>query len=145
MEHIRALVESVEAVDPALAGKLKEKVLSKFADPTMYDSTFPVRAKPRRAPVEDAEDSEQLALEDGDADGSGDVGGSEYMEKLEEELPKAGPLLAETSKSVLTTHTTRSSWHLQQRRMTQCCSRRWRLAQTNLACSGQTLMSCSKP
>ena len=57
-----------------------------------------MRAKPRRTPVEDAEDSEQLALEDGDADGSGDVGGSEYMDKLEEELPKAGPLLAETCK-----------------------------------------------
>ena len=85
-------------VDPASADKLNDEVLSKFADPTLYDSTFPVRAKPRRTPVEDAEDSEQLALEDGDADGSGDVGGSEYMQQLQDKLPKAGPLLADVLK-----------------------------------------------
>ena len=88
MEHIHSLVDGMRAVDPTLADKLNDEVLSKFANPMLYDSTFPMQDKD--CTMEDAQVPE--------GDESRDVGGSEYMQQLQEKLPKAGPLLAEVCK-----------------------------------------------
>ena len=45
MEHIHSLVDGVREVDLALADKLNDEVLSKLADPMLYDSTFPMQDK----------------------------------------------------------------------------------------------------
>ena len=88
MEHIHSVVDGMSAVDPTLADKLNDEVLSKFANPMMYDSTFPMQDKD--CTMEDTQVPE--------GDESRDVGGSEYMQQLQEKLPKAGPLLAEVCK-----------------------------------------------
>ena len=61
----------------------------KFADPTLYDSTFPTQVTVK-------DDEEEAEVDDNDE--SREVGGSEYMEKLQGTLPKAGPLLATVCK-----------------------------------------------
>ena len=45
MEHIHSLVDGVREVDLALADKLNDEVLSKLADPMLYDSTFPCKTR----------------------------------------------------------------------------------------------------
>ena len=88
LQHMQTVIENTRAVDAHLANLLTTEVLEKFADPIIYDATFPCQTKD---------------VTDGDGDGT--AAGSEdkgfvYMKNLEDKLPKAGPLLAEICKKI---------------------------------------------
>ena len=87
--HVASVVDNTRKVDEPLAEKLIELVTTKFANPMEYHKICPCK-----------EDQDVGMSEDEDVATQQASSGSEYVEMLEQKLPKAGPLLAEVLRKV---------------------------------------------
>ena len=89
----------MRAVDAALADKLSDEVLSKFANPMLYDSTFPMQEKDCTMESEDA----GCSIDQVEGVGR-DVGGVRVHAAVAREIAQGGSIIGRGMPKVLRRH-----------------------------------------